>query len=224
MNHSFDVEIARLHGVDAAILIENFRFWIAKNKANGKHFYDGRWWTYNSVKAFTDLFPYWSGPQIRRIIEKLEISGVLVAGSYNQSPWDKTKWYAFGDGFDWLKCSSPFAEIGKSDTDINTDKTPKPPASPGADALFDTFWKAYPSKVGKDAAKKAFAKRKPTDELLGEMLKAIAEQKTSLAWIKEDGQFIPHPATWLNQGRWMDEVPGVPAASFATDPRLGGAI
>ena len=103
-------------------------------------------------------------------------------------------------------------------------KTPKPPASPGADALFDTFWTAYPVKVGKDAAKRAFAKRKPTAELLGEMLKAIAEQKTSLAWVKEDGQFIPHPATWLNQGRWMDEVPGVPAASFATDPRLGGAI
>lgn len=102
---------------------------------------------------------------------------------------------------------------------IQTPHTPK-----GADALFDTFWKAYPSKVGKDAAKKAFAKRKPTPELLSEMLKAIAEQKTSLAWVKEDGQFIPHPATWLNQGRWMDEVPGVPAASFATDPRLGGAI
>ncbi len=102
---------------------------------------------------------------------------------------------------------------------IQTHHTPK-----GADALFDTFWTAYPVKVGKDAAKKAFAKRKPTPELLSEMLKAIAEQKTSLAWVKEDGQFIPHPATWLNQGRWMDEVPGVPAASFATDPRLGGAI
>ena len=101
----------------------------------------------------------------------------------------------------------------------------QPPHTPkGADALFDTFWTAYPVKVGKDAAKRAFAKRKPTPEMLREMLKAIAEQKTSLAWVKEDGQFIPHPATWLNQGRWMDEVPGVPAASFATDPRLGGAI
>lgn len=102
--------------------------------------------------------------------------------------------------------------------------TPKPPASPGADALFDTFWTAYPSKVGKDAAKKAFAKRKPTPELLSEMLKAIAEQKTSLAWIKEDGQFIPHPATWLNQGRWMDEVPGSICAAPVQSTRLAGAI
>lgn len=102
---------------------------------------------------------------------------------------------------------------------IQTPHTPK-----GADALFDTFWTAYPVKVGKDAAKRAFTKRKPTAELLGEMLNAIAEQKTSLAWIKEDGQFIPHPATWLNQGRWMDEVPGSIGAAPVQSTRLAGAI
>jgi hypothetical protein len=99
-----------------------------------------------------------------------------------------------------------------------------PPSPKGDDELFNTFWTAYPSKVGKDAAKKAFAKRKPTAELLGEMLNAIAEQKTSLAWIKEDGQFIPHPATWLNQGRWMDEVPGSIGAAPVQSTRLAGAI
>lgn len=102
---------------------------------------------------------------------------------------------------------------------IQTPHTPK-----GADALFDTFWTAYPVKVGKDAAKRAFTKRKPTPEMLREMLKAIAEQKTSLAWIKEDGQFIPHPATWLNQGRWMDEVPGSISAAPVQSTRLAGAI
>lgn len=102
---------------------------------------------------------------------------------------------------------------------IQTPHTPK-----GADALFDTFWTAYPVKVGKDAAKRAFTKRKPTAELLGEMLNAIAEQKTSLAWIKEDGQFIPHPATWLNHGRWMDEAPGSIGAAPVQSTRLAGAI
>lgn len=79
-------------------------------------------------------------------------------------------------------------------------------------ALFDTFWKAYPKKVGKDAASKAFAKRKPDDKLLGDILKAIEVQKTTEDWRKSDGQFIPHPATWLNQGRWMDEVAGMTKA------------
>lgn len=70
---------------------------------------------------------------------------------------------------------------------------------------FERFWMAYPRKVGKDAAAKAFAKRKPDAKLLASMLEAIAAQCTSPAWIKDGGQFIPHPATWLTQGRWQDE-------------------
>lgn len=82
-------------------------------------------------------------------------------------------------------------------------------------ALFDMFWKAYPRKVAKDAARKAFDKRKPTQELLDEMLKAISYQMTDDQWKKDDGRFIPHPSTWLNEGRWMDEHgSSQPANSF----------
>jgi len=73
------------------------------------------------------------------------------------------------------------------------------------DSLFDVFWKSYPNKVGKDAARKAFAKRKPDDDLLALMLGALDNQKASDRWVKDNGQYIPNPATWLNQGRWMDE-------------------
>ncbi len=70
---------------------------------------------------------------------------------------------------------------------------------------FDEFWSAYPKKVGKDDARKAFMRRKPDDELLASMLTAIAAQRESQAWTKDAGQFIPNPSTWLNQGRWQDE-------------------
>ncbi|MFZ9264815.1 MAG: YdaU family protein [Polynucleobacter sp.] len=73
-------------------------------------------------------------------------------------------------------------------------------------ALFDVFWGKYPKKVGKDAALKAFQKRKPDQHLLVQMLNALGEQSRSEAWVKDGGQFIPNPATWLNQGRWQDEV------------------
>lgn len=85
----------------------------------------------------------------------------------------------------------------------NPINTPKPPS--GADRLFETFWSTYPRKVGKDAARKAFEKRRPDDELLGQMLTAIRRQVLSPAWVKDGGQFIPHPSTWLNEGRWQDE-------------------
>ena len=71
---------------------------------------------------------------------------------------------------------------------------------------FETFWKAYPKKSGKDLARTAFVKRKVNNELLETMLKAIAQQKNTDQWKKDNGQFIPMPSTWLNQGRWQDEI------------------
>jgi len=89
---------------------------------------------------------------------------------------------------------------------ITQDTLPKEKAKPPYQALFDIFWGRYPKKVGKDAALKAFQKRKPDQHLLVQMLNALTEQVKSEAWVKDGGQFIPNPATWLNQGRWQDEV------------------
>jgi hypothetical protein len=69
---------------------------------------------------------------------------------------------------------------------------------------FESFWKAYPKKIGKKDAEKSWtkAKDKPPIESI---LKAIENQKKSEQWNKDSGQFIPNPATWINQGRWDDE-------------------
>lgn len=70
---------------------------------------------------------------------------------------------------------------------------------------FEIFWNAYPRKIGKKEALKAWGKAsgKPS---LDDLLAAVEKQKASVQWTKDGGQFIPHPATWLNQGRW-DDVP-----------------
>lgn len=86
-------------------------------------------------------------------------------------------------------------ELGKSK--VNTIAHPKM-----SDA-FDRFWKAYPRKVGKGDARKAFDKVKvPVDTLI----KAVEAQKASAQWKKDGGSFIPYPATWLRQCRWEDEI------------------
>ena len=87
--------------------------------------------------------------------------------------------------------------------------TKEKPQEKPADLLFDEFWKAYPKKLGKDLAKTSFAKRKVGKELLQQMLSAIDQQKSTDQWKKDGGQFIPAPATWLNQGRWQDEITSV---------------
>ena len=58
MIHSFDIEVAKKYGITEAILLNNINFWIEKNKANEINFYDGYYWTFNSKKAFSELFPY----------------------------------------------------------------------------------------------------------------------------------------------------------------------
>lgn len=70
-------------------------------------------------------------------------------------------------------------------------------------ADFEQFWSAYPRKVGKQKAQEAFEKINVPIETL---LHALEEQKSTPQWTKDGGQFIPHPATWLNQARWEDEV------------------
>lgn len=71
---------------------------------------------------------------------------------------------------------------------------------------FDQFWKAYPKKAAKKLAKKAFQKINPDEKLLKIMLDAIENQSKCPAWKKDNGQYIPYPATWLNGERWEDEL------------------
>jgi len=71
---------------------------------------------------------------------------------------------------------------------------------------FEEFWSKYPKKKSKEAAKKAWVKLGPSDELIDTMLTALEEQKNSEQWTKDNGQFIPYPASWLNGHRWEDEV------------------
>ena len=69
---------------------------------------------------------------------------------------------------------------------------------------FDDFWYKYPKKVGKEAARKAWNKANPD---IIKVIDAINWQRETKQWQAEDGKYIPNPATYLNQGRWMDEAP-----------------
>lgn len=98
---------------------------------------------------------------------------------------------------------------------INTPLTPQgelvqgKPARVKAEypADFEGFWKLYPRKNGKDAALRAWKTKKREGRLpaLSVLADAIEAAKRTDQWQRDGGQYIPHPATWLNQGRWMDE-------------------
>lgn len=94
MEHSFNIYIAERYGIPSAVLLKNIYFWIEKNRANETNYYDGYYWTYNSKKAFADLFPYLTARQIDYALQKLIDDGLLITGNYNKVAYDRTLWYA----------------------------------------------------------------------------------------------------------------------------------
>ena len=94
MNHSFDVDIATKYGILEAILLDSINYWSLKNEANNKNYFDGNYWTYNSTRAFSELFPYASQKKIQTALKKLIKEGLVVTGNYNKNAYDRTLWYA----------------------------------------------------------------------------------------------------------------------------------
>lgn len=203
MNHSFDVDLAVKYGLQEAIFLENLRFWILKNKANHRHFYEGRYWTYNSAKAYADLFPYWSKQQVERIIAKLKDMGVIQVGHFSANTYDRTNWYSINEELLSSKSMNGRLQFDEStNTDINQIKTTRKRNTDNP--LFDAFWSAYPRKTNKGFAKQIFQKLSVDQALLDKMIAAIGQQKKTDQW--KNPQYIPHPSTWLNGERWEDEV------------------
>lgn len=118
MIHNFETNIAEKYGINAAIILQNMYYWIEKNRANEKHFHDGYYWTYNSMKAFEELFPYMSNKQIRGALKKLEDDGIIIDGNYNNSPYDRTKWYAITEtGYELFQDGKCICQKGQIDLD-----------------------------------------------------------------------------------------------------------
>lgn len=90
---SFDPSIAKDVGTDSAILFSNIDYWVDINRANKRNFHDGKYWTYNSIKAFMEQFTWLSESQIKTCLKKLEDNNYLLSGNHNESRYDRTKWY-----------------------------------------------------------------------------------------------------------------------------------
>jgi len=93
--HSFNIHLAMEYGVKESIVLSTIIYWCENNKANDKHFYDDKYWCYNSHEAWSSLMPYFSSTQVKRIISKLLKDGVLLKGNYNKVGYDKTCWYSY---------------------------------------------------------------------------------------------------------------------------------
>ena len=99
--------------------------------------------------------------------------------------------------------SPPESNPIQSESNPNPNTNPNPNARETRGAAFEKFWSAYPRKEGKQKARSAFEKVTVSLDVL---LIALEAQKKSSQWTKDNGQFIPHAATWLNGKRWEDQL------------------
>lgn len=121
MEHKFNIEIAELVGLEASVILNNLYFWVEHNKANNTNFNDGRYWTYNSIKAYEKLFPYLTKHKIINALKTLEDYGFIVTGNYNKSSYDRTKWYSVNEFKHLLKSGNGSDENQTTIPDIKPD-------------------------------------------------------------------------------------------------------
>lgn len=214
--HTFSIEAARQYGLLESVLLTHIFYWIDHNRANSNNFHNGKYWTYNSTKAFADLFSYASEKQIKTALKHLKDMNAIETANFNEKPFDKTLWYTITEkGLSTVLCGSTDSpsRSNRQDTEVqpipdinNTDIKPDIKHKVSNETLlerFERFWKVYPVKSGKGDARKRWLKLKPSEELTKSMIKAVEiQQHEDRRWLEG---YIPNPATWLNQERWEDE-------------------
>lgn len=140
-------------------------------------------------------------PSIAEMAFRLRLSEKLIESTVTKL----SHWLEQGASKPLAECSaSAIPELEKELEEYKEEKETETTALAVVDD-FEVFWRAYPKKKSKDAARRAWekAKRKPP---LDNMLEVIALAKQSEDWKREGGKYIPYPATWLNAGGWADEI------------------
>lgn len=200
-------DLACQYGLNEAIVLQQIQYWSNKLKPNS----DGFVWVYNSIPEWKRQFPFWSERTIFSTLKKLRDVGVLIAEQRSENAWDKTMHYRINHNL----LETPISQHLQDRRRKNCEITIYTETTNIYIDRFNEFWKAYPRKVAKPNAMKAWLKIKPDDALVKTIIDAIKRQ----GLCDKEIQFVPHPATWLNSRRWEDEIDSVPIV----DLRLRGA-
>ena len=83
---------------------------------------------------------------------------------------------------------------------------------------FEKFWQAYPKKRSHDSAYVWWHKKKPSPETVEQIMRSVETFRHSKEWLKDGGQFIPYPATWLRAGGYKDVLEVVTSPQAKPEP------
>ena len=223
-HHSFDAQVATQVGsVNAAVVYRNIVFWVRHNQTNRRNFHEGRYWTYNSLAAFDEQFPYLSAKQIRTALDKLLDAGLIVKGNFAEDKFKRANWYALGEPICPAGQMEPpersndtFALEGRSsapegkciENRYKPDPKPFPPSASAAEvteADIDAVWNAYPNDRRRD--------RKTCKQHVAEAMRQVSlvELVTATqAYAAESDAFertkVSFSDNWLRDQKWLRHV------------------
>lgn len=147
--------------------------------------------TYHSMLSFWNQSKRQIDKDIKLLFEK-EISLRNENDNHNDNENDNENDNSWYESSDESCLSSNESFVNPKDEYIND--------------TFTFFWNAYPRKVGKAIAFNSWKKIKPDEKLFSLIIASLEQHKKTNQWKKSNGEFIPHPSTWLNQRRWEDEL------------------
>ena len=158
--------------------------------------------------------------------QRQEVNAFIKKQSEKGKKSAKTRWGSDSRGYDPVTTkpqpegNSPYCRLRTA-----TAKRFVPPSIPPSVRAerWEQFWSAYPRRKAKAAAEKAWRKIDPDDVLTARIVAAVERQAITPEWQKDGGQFIPYPATWLNQRRWEDEPDDRPRVSGKTAANIDAA-
>ena len=114
-HHSFNTAVAEDSGVEKAIILEHFVFWVRKNYANRKNIYkDGKAYTYNSAEAFAEIFTYFKARKIAELLRQMEADGLIQSIQIHGT--DRKKSYTVSDK-GWSYYTVQVSDSGMTETE-----------------------------------------------------------------------------------------------------------
>jgi len=218
--HTFDPEVAMQVGINAAVVYRNLVFWVRHNEANRRNFHDGRYWTYNSLAAFDEQFPYLTAKQIRTALDKLVEAGLILKGNFAEDRFKRANWYALGEPIcpegqmeqpetaddAFAPEGSASAPEGKCYRNRSEPYSkPYPSSAEEADADLEIVWAAYPEDRRRD--------RKACRQLVKDILRQVSRDElveAARAYSAESADFtrskVAFIDNWLRDRKWQRHV------------------
>lgn len=214
--HHFVVAVATELGMEAAVILNCLHSWCCYNRANDSNFHDGNYWTFNTAKSLSELFPYMSQSKLYRSLRALEDAGYIISGNYNKSSYDRTKWYAltekgysmYGESI-FHECEIDFAPVKNgfctSEETIPKKNTKKNTSNNNYQSEFEEVWALYPRKQGKKKALASYAKDRKSGVELDTIKEGVRAYARYVKDNKIEARYVKQGSTFFNGRCWEDD-------------------